>query len=115
MLILFFCFFAQVGVSIQMSSFNLTRIITMSPFYNLINKSSYELEVGEVLSPTATRWHYMSSTEVCMNMILCRCSVIVLMSFHNIINLLLTCCFIFVNLLMSSNFTVNVFMFVLLS
>ncbi|XP_059213226.1 intermembrane lipid transfer protein VPS13C isoform X2 [Centropristis striata] len=52
-----------VGVSIQMSSFNLTRIITMSPFYTLVNKSSYELEVGEVTSQTSTRWHYISSTE----------------------------------------------------
>ncbi|XP_069383488.1 intermembrane lipid transfer protein VPS13C isoform X8 [Paralichthys olivaceus] len=51
-----------VGVSIQMSSFNLTRIVTMSPFFTLVNKSSYELEVGEVLS-TSTRWHYISSTE----------------------------------------------------
>ncbi|XP_041804195.1 vacuolar protein sorting-associated protein 13C isoform X2 [Chelmon rostratus] len=52
-----------VGVSIQMSSFNLTRIVTMSPFYTLVNKSSYELEVGEVTSQTSTRWHYISSTE----------------------------------------------------
>lgn len=50
------------GVSIQMSSFNLTRIVTMSPFYTLLNKSSYELEVGEVGSQT--KWHYISSTEV---------------------------------------------------
>ncbi|XP_043958536.1 vacuolar protein sorting-associated protein 13C isoform X2 [Gambusia affinis] len=53
-----------VGVSIQMSSFNLTRIVTFSPFYTLVNKSSYELEVGELLSQTATRWHYVPSTEV---------------------------------------------------
>ncbi|XP_036950284.1 vacuolar protein sorting-associated protein 13C isoform X4 [Acanthopagrus latus] len=52
-----------VGVSIQMSSFNLTRIVTMSPFYNLVNKSSYELEVGELTSQTSTRWHYIASTE----------------------------------------------------
>ncbi|XP_054626113.1 intermembrane lipid transfer protein VPS13C isoform X2 [Dunckerocampus dactyliophorus] len=52
-----------VGVSIQMSSFNLTKIVTMSPFYTLVNKSSYELEVGEVTSPTTARWHYISSTE----------------------------------------------------
>ncbi|XP_054866363.1 intermembrane lipid transfer protein VPS13C isoform X4 [Amphiprion ocellaris] len=52
-----------VGVSIQMSSFNLTRIVTMSPFYTLVNKSTFELEVGEVLNPMSTRWHYISSTE----------------------------------------------------
>ncbi|XP_028441459.1 vacuolar protein sorting-associated protein 13C isoform X1 [Perca flavescens] len=52
-----------VGVSIQMSSFNLTRIVTMSPFYTLVNKSSYELEVGEVSSQSSTKWHYISSTE----------------------------------------------------
>ncbi|CAK6982133.1 vacuolar protein sorting-associated protein 13C isoform X1 [Scomber scombrus] len=51
-----------VGVSIQMSSFNLTRIVIMSPFFTLVNKSSYELEVGEV-SQTSTRWHYIASTE----------------------------------------------------
>ncbi|XP_034470795.1 vacuolar protein sorting-associated protein 13C isoform X1 [Hippoglossus hippoglossus] len=51
-----------VGVSIQLSSFNLTRIVTMSPFFTLVNKSSYELEVGEV-RPTSTRWHYISTTE----------------------------------------------------
>nr|XP_057944344.1 intermembrane lipid transfer protein VPS13C isoform X2 [Doryrhamphus excisus] len=52
-----------VGVSIQMSTFNLSKIVTMSPFYTLVNKSSYELEVGEVTSPTTARWHYISSTE----------------------------------------------------
>ncbi|KAM8876931.1 intermembrane lipid transfer protein VPS13C isoform 3-T3 [Synchiropus picturatus] len=52
-----------VGVSIHMSSFNLTRIVTMSPFYTLVNKSSYELEVGEVCNQSSTRWHYIASTE----------------------------------------------------
>ncbi|XP_047435908.1 vacuolar protein sorting-associated protein 13C isoform X3 [Mugil cephalus] len=52
-----------VGVSIQISSFNLTRIVTMSPFYTLVNKSSYELEVGEVISHSATKWNYISSSE----------------------------------------------------
>ncbi|KAM9409075.1 intermembrane lipid transfer protein VPS13C isoform 2-T2 [Pholidichthys leucotaenia] len=52
-----------VGISIRMSSFNLTRIVTMSPFYTLVNKSSYELEVGEVSDRSATRWHYITSTE----------------------------------------------------
>ncbi|XP_059386006.1 intermembrane lipid transfer protein VPS13C isoform X3 [Carassius carassius] len=54
-----------VGVSIQMSSFNLTRIVTMSPFYTLVNKSSFELEVGEVQNNNGfgCKWHYISSTE----------------------------------------------------
>ncbi|XP_023807842.1 vacuolar protein sorting-associated protein 13C isoform X3 [Oryzias latipes] len=52
-----------VGVSIQVSSFNLTRIVTMSPYYTLVNKSSYELEVGEVVNASSTKWHYISSTE----------------------------------------------------
>ncbi|XP_030622717.1 vacuolar protein sorting-associated protein 13C [Chanos chanos] len=55
-----------VGVSIQMSSFNLTRIVTMSPFYTLVNKSSFELEVGEVQNTgggVCDKWHYISSTE----------------------------------------------------
>uniref|UniRef100_A0A673N380 Vacuolar protein sorting-associated protein 13C-like n=1 Tax=Sinocyclocheilus rhinocerous TaxID=307959 RepID=A0A673N380_9TELE len=54
-----------VGVSIQMSSFNLTRIVTMSPFYTLVNKSLFELEVGEVQNNNGfgCKWHYISSTE----------------------------------------------------
>ncbi|XP_026067706.1 vacuolar protein sorting-associated protein 13C-like isoform X3 [Carassius auratus] len=54
-----------VGVSIKMSSFNLTRIVTMSPFYTLVNKSSFELEVGEVQNNNGfgCKWHYISSTE----------------------------------------------------
>ncbi|XP_072235878.1 intermembrane lipid transfer protein VPS13C isoform X2 [Leuresthes tenuis] len=52
-----------VGVCIQMSSFNLTRIVTMSPFYTLVNKSSYELEVGELIGQTSTKWYYIPSTE----------------------------------------------------
>lgn len=58
------CLLMQVGVSIRMSSFNLTRIVTISPFFSLLNKSSYELEVGEVSSHSSTRWHYVSSAEV---------------------------------------------------
>ncbi|KAF7241590.1 Vacuolar protein sorting-associated protein 13C, partial [Varanus komodoensis] len=38
----------KVGVSIKMSSFNLTRIVTLTPFYTIANKSSFEIEVGEV-------------------------------------------------------------------
>ncbi|XP_018619206.2 vacuolar protein sorting-associated protein 13C isoform X1 [Scleropages formosus] len=54
-----------VGVSIQMSSFNLTRIVTMSPFYTLVNKSSYELEIGEVQNKVTMneKWHYIGSKE----------------------------------------------------
>ncbi|KAJ0001755.1 hypothetical protein NQD34_001551 [Periophthalmus magnuspinnatus] len=52
-----------VGVAIQMSSFNLTRIVSMSPFFTVVNKTSYELEVGEIISPQSVRWHYMASAE----------------------------------------------------
>ncbi|XP_041074256.1 vacuolar protein sorting-associated protein 13C-like [Polyodon spathula] len=55
-----------VGVSIQMSSFNLTRIVIMSPFYTLVNKSSFELEVGEVQTTgtvTNGKWHYIAADE----------------------------------------------------
>ncbi|MCJ8738024.1 hypothetical protein PDJAM_G00030860 [Pangasius djambal] len=55
-----------VEISIQLSSFNLTRIVTFSPFYTLVNKSSFELEVGEVQndnSNISNKWHYISSTE----------------------------------------------------
>ncbi|KAK7944308.1 hypothetical protein WMY93_000036 [Mugilogobius chulae] len=53
-----------VGVGIQMSSFNLTRIVSMSPFFTLVNKTSYELEVGEIVSSSSLRWHYMSAAEL---------------------------------------------------
>ncbi|XP_063044698.1 intermembrane lipid transfer protein VPS13C isoform X2 [Engraulis encrasicolus] len=55
-----------VGVSIQMSSFNLTRLVTFTPFYMLTNNTSYELEVGEILhedGPSRIRWHYAGSKE----------------------------------------------------
>lgn len=59
--------FLQVGVSIKMSSFNLTRIVTLTPFYTIANKTSFELEVGEVGAdgslPT-NKWSYFSSSEV---------------------------------------------------
>uniref|UniRef100_A0A670KCM5 Vacuolar protein sorting 13 homolog C n=1 Tax=Podarcis muralis TaxID=64176 RepID=A0A670KCM5_PODMU len=55
-----------VGVSIKMSSFNLTRIVTLTPFYTIANKTSFELEVGEVGAdgslPT-NKWSYFSSSE----------------------------------------------------
>nr|XP_020640413.1 vacuolar protein sorting-associated protein 13C isoform X1 [Pogona vitticeps] len=55
-----------VGVSIKMSSFNLTRIVTLMPFYTIANRSSLELEVGEVGAdgslPT-NKWSYFSSLE----------------------------------------------------
>ncbi|KAH0619803.1 hypothetical protein JD844_014073 [Phrynosoma platyrhinos] len=55
-----------VGVSIKMSSFNLTRIVTLTPFYTIANKSSLEVEVGEVGAdgslPT-NKWSYFSSSE----------------------------------------------------
>ncbi|MGH0128064.1 UNVERIFIED_CONTAM: hypothetical protein FKN15_036109 [Acipenser sinensis] len=56
----------KVGVSIQMSSFNLIRIVMMSPFYTLVNKSSFELEVGEVQTTgtvTNGKWHYIAAAE----------------------------------------------------
>lgn len=50
-----------------MSSFNLTRIVTLTPFYTVANKSSLELEVGEVGAdgslPT-NKWSYFASSEV---------------------------------------------------
>ncbi|XP_044135757.1 vacuolar protein sorting-associated protein 13C isoform X2 [Bufo gargarizans] len=55
-----------VGVNIKMSSFNLTRIITMTPFYTLVNKCGLELEVGEVEADGSLpdlKWHYVSSSE----------------------------------------------------
>lgn len=50
-----------------MSSFNLTRIVTLTPFYTIENKSSLEIEVGEIASdgsmPT-NKWNYIASSEV---------------------------------------------------
>uniref|UniRef100_A0A8C5V364 Vacuolar protein sorting 13 homolog C n=1 Tax=Microcebus murinus TaxID=30608 RepID=A0A8C5V364_MICMU len=55
-----------VGVSIKMSSFNLSRIVTLTPFCTIANKSSLELEVGEITSngsvPTI-KWNYIASSE----------------------------------------------------
>ncbi|KAM6119483.1 intermembrane lipid transfer protein VPS13C [Pterocles gutturalis] len=55
-----------VGVSIKMSSFNLTRIVTFIPFYTIANKSSLELEVGEI-GPNGSfptnKWNYISTSE----------------------------------------------------
>ncbi|XP_062405510.1 intermembrane lipid transfer protein VPS13C isoform X2 [Sardina pilchardus] len=55
-----------VGVCIQMSSFNLSRIVVMTPFYMLANQSGLELEVGEVPSENHSskeRWHFIGSKE----------------------------------------------------
>ncbi|XP_054980004.1 intermembrane lipid transfer protein VPS13A [Sorex araneus] len=37
----------QVGVTIQLSSFNITRIVTFTPFYMIENKSKYKVSVSE--------------------------------------------------------------------
>ncbi|KAM4675969.1 intermembrane lipid transfer protein VPS13C [Discoglossus pictus] len=55
-----------VGVNIKMSSFNLSRIITLTPFYTLVNKCELELEVGEIAADGSlpdNKWHYVSSSE----------------------------------------------------
>ncbi|XP_075432218.1 intermembrane lipid transfer protein VPS13C isoform X2 [Ascaphus truei] len=55
-----------VGVNITMSSFNLSRIVTLTPFYTLVNKCELELEVGEIAadgSMPTKKWHYISSSE----------------------------------------------------
>lgn len=55
------------GVSIKISTFNLTRIVTFTPFYTIANKSSLELEVGEI-GPNGSfptnKWNYISASEV---------------------------------------------------
>ncbi|KAM6149514.1 intermembrane lipid transfer protein VPS13C isoform 2-T2 [Erethizon dorsatum] len=55
-----------VGVSIKMSSFNLSRVVTLTPFCTIANKSSLELEVSEIASdgsvPT-NKWNYIASSE----------------------------------------------------
>lgn len=49
-----------------MSSFNLTRIVTFTPFYTIANKTSLELEVGEIGpngSLPTNKWNYISASE----------------------------------------------------
>ncbi|XP_049761829.1 intermembrane lipid transfer protein VPS13C isoform X1 [Elephas maximus indicus] len=55
-----------VGVSIKMSSFNLSRIVTLTPFCTIANKSSLELEVSEIVpdgSIPTNKWNYIGSSE----------------------------------------------------
>nr|DBA31558.1 TPA: hypothetical protein GDO54_007385 [Pyxicephalus adspersus] len=55
-----------VGVNIKMSSFNLTRIVTLTPFYTLVNNCTRELEVGEIESDGSLpdlKWNYVGSSE----------------------------------------------------
>ncbi|KAM4036143.1 intermembrane lipid transfer protein VPS13C isoform 3-T3 [Anomaloglossus baeobatrachus] len=55
-----------VGANIKMSSFNLTRIVTLTPFYTLVNKCGLELEVGEIEADGSLpdlKWHYVASSE----------------------------------------------------
>uniref|UniRef100_A0A8C5VNQ9 Vacuolar protein sorting 13 homolog A n=1 Tax=Microcebus murinus TaxID=30608 RepID=A0A8C5VNQ9_MICMU len=42
----------QVGVTIDLSSFNITRIVTFTPFYMIKNKSKYHISVAEEGSDT---------------------------------------------------------------
>ncbi|XP_038625358.1 vacuolar protein sorting-associated protein 13A isoform X2 [Tachyglossus aculeatus] len=37
----------QVGITIDLSSFNLTRIVTFTPFFMITNKSNYQVKVSE--------------------------------------------------------------------
>uniref|UniRef100_UPI00358F4C18 intermembrane lipid transfer protein VPS13C-like n=1 Tax=Myxine glutinosa TaxID=7769 RepID=UPI00358F4C18 len=52
----------QVGVKIQMSSWSLTKIVTFTPFFVFINKSSLELEVLE--EGTQDAWIYLPPNEL---------------------------------------------------
>ncbi|XP_048376853.1 intermembrane lipid transfer protein VPS13C isoform X3 [Stegostoma tigrinum] len=55
-----------IGVTIKMSSFNMTKVVTVTPFYTLVNKSSYELEVGEdhpAGQVNGRKWIYISAAE----------------------------------------------------
>lgn len=60
-----------------MSSFNLTRIITLTPFYTITNLSSLELEFGEIgvdgSFPT-NKWNYFSPSEVVFEGWVCQLS-----------------------------------------
>ncbi|XP_050687793.1 intermembrane lipid transfer protein Vps13-like isoform X2 [Eriocheir sinensis] len=43
----------QVGVDIQLGNSGLTKIVVFTPFYNILNKASYDIEVAEVDVPQA--------------------------------------------------------------
>uniref|UniRef100_A0A8C3JQ67 Vacuolar protein sorting 13 homolog C n=1 Tax=Calidris pygmaea TaxID=425635 RepID=A0A8C3JQ67_9CHAR len=59
-----------VGVSIKMSSFNLTRIVTFTPFYTIANKSSLELESCIFLVLQCLPfWPENSSGELCVRVV----------------------------------------------
>uniref|UniRef100_A0A8D2MTV8 Vacuolar protein sorting 13 homolog C n=1 Tax=Zonotrichia albicollis TaxID=44394 RepID=A0A8D2MTV8_ZONAL len=59
-----------VGVSITMSSFNLTRIVTFTPFYTIANKSSLELESCVFLVLQCLPfWPENSSGELCVRVV----------------------------------------------
>uniref|UniRef100_A0A8C3RCZ2 Vacuolar protein sorting 13 homolog C n=1 Tax=Cyanoderma ruficeps TaxID=181631 RepID=A0A8C3RCZ2_9PASS len=59
-----------VGVSIRMSSFNLTRIVTFTPFYTIANKSSLELESCVFLVLQCLPfWPENSSGELCVRVV----------------------------------------------
>uniref|UniRef100_A0A8C6J0B0 Uncharacterized protein n=1 Tax=Melopsittacus undulatus TaxID=13146 RepID=A0A8C6J0B0_MELUD len=59
-----------VGVSIKMSTFNLTRVVTFTPFYTIANKSSLELEscMFHVLQ-CLPFWPENSSGELCVRVV----------------------------------------------
>uniref|UniRef100_A0A663MLB0 Vacuolar protein sorting 13 homolog C n=1 Tax=Athene cunicularia TaxID=194338 RepID=A0A663MLB0_ATHCN len=60
-----------VGVSIKMSSFNLTRIVTFTPFYTIANKSSLELESFSFnnLLNCLPFWPENSSGQLCVRVV----------------------------------------------
>uniref|UniRef100_A0A8C2TPH2 Vacuolar protein sorting-associated protein 13 VPS13 adaptor binding domain-containing protein n=1 Tax=Coturnix japonica TaxID=93934 RepID=A0A8C2TPH2_COTJA len=59
-----------VGVSIKMSSFNLTRIVTFTPFYTIANKSSLELEsLISLVLQCLPFWPENSSGELCVRVV----------------------------------------------
>ncbi|XP_069786597.1 intermembrane lipid transfer protein VPS13A isoform X2 [Narcine bancroftii] len=50
----------QVGVRIDTSSFNLTRIVTFTPFYMIINRTKYRIEVTEECE---AKWKSINSNQ----------------------------------------------------
>lgn len=54
----------QVGVDIQLGNSGLTKIVVFTPFYNILNKASYDIEVAEVDVPQA-EWFTILAGKLC--------------------------------------------------
>lgn len=57
----------QVGVDIQLGNSGLTKIVIFTPFYKILNKAPFDLEVMEAEFPHAEWFTVLSGKEVCIS------------------------------------------------